>query len=200
MVKSSTTVDQAVNTVLEQVAVLPVRIVAWREDTDEYLTSLIRKAQRQRNNDPSLLPLGLATSFFQCKGCTELISYPRILMHNCFMLPSGVIGDSNGKTLVESKKKKNVPREPRPMKQITADTMLPSLSMTFGEGMHPGRTEVAFHRAASQSASRIILCCGENPGTITYKEMDQKDFRVECLLCSSAGRGRLVMRWTIAVS
>ena len=150
--------------------------------------------------------LELATTFFQCDMCAEPISYPRILMHDCFLRPSGAIAGPNhnaqGSGIRKEKKRtsQDIPREPRPFRVITADTLWPRLSEKFGAGMHPGRAGVAFHKEASQSARRIILSCDENPDTITYAEMDQKDMRVQCLRCSSAAKGKLVMRWTIAVS
>lgn len=87
------------------------------------------------------------------------------------------------------------------MNVIDANTIFPSFSEVFGEGMHPDRDGVSYYREAStsESARKIILACGENPDTITNTEMDQLDYRVECLLCSSSRRGRLVMRWTTAV-
>jgi hypothetical protein len=86
------------------------------------------------------------------------------------------------------------------MRLVTVDTVFSSLSETFGMGMYPGRAGVSFHKEASKSARRIILPCGANPDAITRVEMDEGDFRVECLPCSLPGKRRIVMRWTIAVS
>ena len=197
MVKSSTTGDQSIDVVLKEIAQLPGFITQWRQKTDQYLANLIPRSHRQRNT----LLLELATTFFQCDMCTEPISYPRILMHDCFL---HTIGRSNrnaqGSGLRKKRTSKGEIREPRPLRVIDADTVWPTLS-EYGAGMHPGRTGVAFHKEAFQSARRIISTCGENPDTITYAEMDQKDVRVQCLRCSSTvNGGRLVMRWTIAVS
>lgn len=203
MVKS--TGDQSVDVILKGVAQLPRFITEWRRETDQYLASLIPGSQRQQNGDDNAL-LELATSFFQCDMCTEPISYPRILMHDCFLRSSGPIAGSNhnaqGSGIQKERKgaSQGIPREPRPFRTITADTVWPSLSEKYGAGMHPGRAGVAFYKEASQSARRIILSCDENPDTITFAEMDQKDVRVQCLHCSSAMTGKLVMRWTIAVS
>jgi hypothetical protein len=195
MVKSSATLDQSVNTVLGQVAMLPQHMAQWRQETDGYLAKFIPKPQRKGNVNGAL-SLELATTFFRCDMCTEPIRYPRILMHHCFLVPSG----AKSRMARKPARDVTVPREPRPMAVITADTVFPLMSAKFGEGMHPDRAGVSLHKEASTSARKIILACGENPDAITYTGMDQKDFRVECLVCRSTGKGRLVMRWTIAVS
>lgn len=183
--------ETPVSTVLSHVAHLPALIADWRENTDQYLAGLIPNGSRNTNS------LALAKCFFRCDMCTEPISYPRILMHHCFLRPSGV---NHKKRIKRKGKDENVgPREPRAFRVIDANTVFPSLSETFAEGMHENRAGVAFHTVASNLARRIIMGSRENPDTITYLEMDQKDLRVECLLCSSR-RSRLVMRWTIAVS
>jgi len=193
LVKSS---NQMVDNVLDKIAHLPNHIVEWRKETDAYLAGLIPK-YRQRDSPCPFLEL--AATFFRCFRCTEPISYPRILVHSCFLLPSGAKGVAGTKTQKKGRKPKDGLRQPRSLKVINADVVFPSLANAFGEGMHPKRSGVSYYQEASKSARQIILACGENPVTITNTEMDQKDFRVECMLCSSTRRGRLVMRWTTAV-
>ena len=87
--------EQTVNNVLGQVSQLPLHLTQWRQDTDEYLADLIPK--KGRFSVPRSL-LELAATFFRCFACTEPISYPRILMHSCFLRPSGAKAGAGTKT------------------------------------------------------------------------------------------------------
>lgn len=129
MVKSSCNImgNQSVDVVLKKIAQLPGFITEWRQKTDQYLASLIPRSRQQRRND-NASSLELATSFFKCRMCTEPISYPRILMHHCFLRSSAHNGQRSGIRKERKRTSPGIPREPRPLRVITADTVWPSLS------------------------------------------------------------------------
>lgn len=56
-------------------------IANWRTATDDYLLELVQAACFS-NVEKSALEL--ATTFFGCVFCDEVISYPEVLVHGCF--------------------------------------------------------------------------------------------------------------------
>ena len=109
-----------------------------------------------------------------------------------------------GSTVVQGNVDRKAPREPRPPRDITADTVWPLLSTHFPVGVRAGQRGVAFDEEAHNVARTIVEACGEDADDISYIKMQEKDARLECLRCSRARQGksrsRLVMSWTIAVS
>jgi len=194
-------------------------LASWREDTDRYLVSLVPHLSSIKGKEKSPTHiLELATTFFTCYKCSEPISYPRVLKHECLMrADERDVGESSAdaednaseeaaedSTVGQGNMSCKAPREPRPPREITPQTVMRSLSASFPVGMHAGKRGVAFDEEAHNAAHRIVEACGEDADRISYIKMQEKDARLECLRCSRARQGksrsRLVMSWTIAVS
>ena len=191
-------------------------LASWREDIDRYLVSLVPHLSSIKGKEKSPTQiLELATTFFTCSKCSEPISYPRVLKHDCLMFGDerdvGEHTEDNASeeaaedsTVGQGNMNCKAPRVPRPPREITPQTVLRSWSASSRVGMHVGKRGVAFHEEAHNAAHRIVEACGEDANRISYIKMLEKDARLECLRCSRARQGksrsRLVMSWTIAVS
>jgi hypothetical protein len=117
--------------------------------------------------------LHLATIFFRCRWCREPISYPRVLKHECLTMNHSRTSDESDDELLQA-----------------------------SNLYHPwnyGGEQVTFHEEGHLCAKEIISVCGQDPDSITLSEMDDLDYRVECLHCAHPSRGRLVMKWKTAV-
>jgi hypothetical protein len=180
-------------------------IASWKEETDQYLASLIPDKGKQKNlGKHKTNRLKLATTFFKCRQCTELISYPGILWHECLLFGGC---ESENEEYDKNVKEEVVvdargPREPRPPKHITADMALPMLSTSHRLGLCAGMEGVTFDEAAFNAAWDITTACGEDPNTVTHDSMKQTQARLVCLRCrreqvEETGIG-LVMKWTTA--
>ena len=195
---------------------LPDLITSWKEETERFLITLIpRPSGKGKKKENTLLEL--ATSFFKCHWCTEPISYPRILMHDCFLRVNDVEQKAGNEEEEEEEEEAedseddevldaSGQREPRPPRQITPDMVLSTLSGVYSLGMYAGNVGVTFDEEASNVARDIITVCGEDPNTVTHREMEEADVRLECLRCSLAMQtkqraksSRLVMKWIMAV-
>ena len=191
---------------------LQAMLASWREDTDRFLVNLVPHLSSTKGKEKSPRHiLELATTFFTCSKCSEPISYPRVLKHECLMRADEHSADAEDNASEEAAEDSTVgqgninykaPRVPRPPR--TPQTVLRSLSGSFPVGMHAGKRGVAFHEEAHNAARTIVEACGEDADRISYIKMQEKDARLECLRCSRArlgkSRSRLVMSWTIAVS
>ncbi|KAF6763872.1 hypothetical protein DFP72DRAFT_485501 [Ephemerocybe angulata] len=64
-----------------------------------------------------------------------------------------------------------------------------------------GGDQVAFDEYASKIAAAVIKALGEDPGTVTWEELDRLNQRVECLRCrkEKGANKRLVMGWRAAI-
>jgi len=182
-------------------------ITLWKEEMDSYLTSLISDMKNQRNsNKCKINRLGLATTFFKCCHCTELITYPSILMHDCIYFEDESRNEEDdednkgeGNAVVNTRKPRG-PREPRPPKHISADKVLTTLINSHGSGMCAGREGVSFDEEAFEAAWDFTTKCGENPNMVTHDTM--KKARFECMRCGRlrANDGtRLAMKWPTVV-
>lgn len=182
-------------------------IASWRAETDDYLASLIPqpsvkgKGKKKASNIADLL--NLATTFFKCHWCTEPISYPRVLMHSCFAEDPQADDDDDDTEEEVVIHRRRTARQPLPPKQITYDTVLPTLLDRHNVGMCAGMEGVTYDDEASKAVREIVVLCGKDPNTVTYAAMEELDARIECLRCSRrVKRGknkRLIMKWTMAV-
>ena len=185
-------------------------ITSWREKTDHYLAALMPqpsgkgKKKDFRNSQTSALEL--ATTFFKCDWCTELISYPRVLMHSCFVEDQEKAGDEEEDECGMEDPEEDVVAGPRVPQKITLNTVFPTLSGCHSFGMCAGKEGVTYDEEASNAARVIIVACGQDPMTVTYAAMEEMDARLECLRCSRAVQAkqkaksvRLVMKWPMAV-
>jgi len=200
-------------------------IATWKEEMDQYLIKLVPNVSEMESGEDRKRFLELGTTFFKCPTCADPVPYPQILMHECLVQVSGsgfqeaksevelqerVIQEGEDEsqeadpTNVRSRKACQMPREPRPPNEITADTVWLSMSKTFGTGVQVGRTGITFHSHARRAGQNVIRACREDPDTTSYATMEEKDARLSCLRCTQeiicGNPRRLVMRWTSAVS
>ena len=160
-------------------------VVSWQDSANEFLAGLLPSTKRSGKRKLNTSQLTLAAIFFRCHWCTEPISYPRVLVHNCLMKsrsPSNGDEDSG---------------------EETEDEKLLALVPSYaGMPWNHDKEQITFDEEAWKCARSVIAACGEDPDTVTASQMDDKDRRVECLQCrtQTATGNRLVMKWRIAVS
>ncbi|KAF8163575.1 hypothetical protein B0H34DRAFT_695953 [Crassisporium funariophilum] len=193
-------------------------IVSWRESADELLLGLLPKPTgRSRKARRDTSQLGLATTFFKCHWCTEPISYPRILMHNCLRGrrsdPSievgeddseeqdGSEGEDEGDADPENEDEGSSSKEQEaPSYKVNTESVWNKVSSWYGGAWNEGNDQVTHDQEASSCAKVIIKVCGEDPETTTYARMDEIDARLECVRCGLKSKAsRLVMNWTTAI-
>lgn len=170
---------------------------SWRESADQCLLDLLPqlRSRKGKGKQISTRSLELATSFFKCYWCTEPISYPRILMHECLRVRSETEDADEEDTDEEDEKIEE-------FSQNIVDSVWAQMPFWFGTGWNEGNDEITFDDEASGFARVIVKACGQNPDKVTFDQMNEIDARVECLRCSNSGgrnRKRLVMNWTTAV-
>jgi hypothetical protein len=159
-------------------------VASWQDSANEFLAGLLPSIKRSGKHKLGTSQLTLAAIFFRCHWCTEPISYPRVLVHNCLTKTrSRSNGDEDSGEELEDEK-------------------LLALVPSYAGMPWNYDKEVTFDEEAWKCARSVIVACGEDPVTVTASQMDDKDRRVECLQCrTQTARGnRLVMKWRIAVS
>jgi hypothetical protein len=160
---------------------LPQLITQWRSAKDAELVRILSASvstppESQLNEsqpENNRARLELATTFFLCKSCSGMISYPRILVHNCTHVYSWRYREVN---------------DPR----NTLWGILTDVPWNLGGNI------IAVKDGAKESGSLVVKSCGLDPDTTSTQEMDNLDARFECESCVSSG-GRLVMEWRTAV-
>ncbi|KAF5358484.1 hypothetical protein D9756_001346 [Leucocoprinus leucothites] len=157
----------------------------WNGLRDQFLISLTPFSSQASESDAkgkgkakaSPTVLDLATTFFQCPGCTEPISYPRVLAHECLHTFS-----------VQSNRRDADPEH--------------LAMLSNGSHYRPwlcDAQDLIFDQEASSIAKMVVKECGENPDEATAERMDELDCRLECLRCAEPKKGRLVMKWRMAI-
>ena len=144
-------------------------IMSWKEETDQLLASLLPCASKGKEKRHTS-QLELATTFFICHHCAEPIAYPRILVHKGLIRTSaceGHVGGKNGgkevKKIADSdlvqdeevdhpRSRRQPPRQPKPPKEITLDTELPSLAEVYNTGIQDNMEWVKFNHDAYETA------------------------------------------------
>lgn len=166
----------------QAVAYLPLLVSEWRAAKDAELISIINGVTASESQSYVSTPdinrkqLELATTLFRCKVCYTPITYPRILVHSCT-------------------------HDLRyTWRNIDADDPRSILWQSLGdEPWNLGGDRVGFDKRVHSAARQIIEYCQQNPDTVTAREMDELDIRLECSSCSDVVSGRLVMGWRQAV-
>lgn len=159
-------------------------VVSWQDSANEFLAGLLPSTKRSGKRKLDTSQLKLAAIFFRCHWCTEPISYPRVLVHNCLMKTrSRSNGDEDSEDETEDEK------------------LLALVPSWVGMPWNHDKEQVTFDEEAWKCARGVIVACGEDPDTVTASQMDDKDQRVECLQCrtQTASGKRLVMKWRIAI-
>ncbi|KZT08431.1 uncharacterized protein LAESUDRAFT_723952 [Laetiporus sulphureus 93-53] len=79
-------IDSTNDTVIDATTFLPLRdqlpmlIEQWQADVKEQLRRIV---QTRAHGDIAIDPLDLATTVFECTGCTRTLQYPNIIKHSC---------------------------------------------------------------------------------------------------------------------
>jgi hypothetical protein len=175
----------------------------WRIEADEYLLGLLSGAEksttRAEGEEIDRTPLELATTFFKCHWCTDPISYPRILMHECLRTK---------RRLPDADADEDSDDKPEPLKEVygvptvTAAHVWNNMSSWYYPTWNEAREFITVDEESTKSAKAIIQICGEDPETFTATAMKDLNPRFECLLCvskDSQGRSRHIMSWNMAV-
>lgn len=163
----------------------------WDETRNQLLLSLIptstddvveKANEKGKGKQTSTSALNLATTFFQCssgrEACSstrDTISYPRILAHEC-QRPKASCRDTDPEGL-----------------RVLANRF-------YSRPWLANSPDLTFDQVASDAARMVVQVCGENPDEATAERMDEIDYRIECVRCSTPRYGRNIMKWRMAVS
>ncbi|KAJ7685466.1 hypothetical protein DFH06DRAFT_43974 [Mycena polygramma] len=150
---------------------LPEQADQWRKSNIQLLLQLLPGSKKQGNKTLDIRPLELCTTFFRCHSCREPISYPRILSHACLNKLGSHIEEDDDILLQAFR----------------------SAPWIYGQ------KGIVFDTEASSITAMLIKLCGHDPKTLTSAAMDELDLRFECLRCVHPSKGRLVMKWRIAL-
>ena len=161
----------------------PRIVEEWKERANSFLLDLLsqdvndhangrRRKGKGKERTPDLSVLERATTIFACKWCSDCLLYPHVLSHRCLNMRRTKIDEQE-------------------VEEIEPNAL-----------WNEGHDQVSFDTVASEAAITVIRALGEDPSTVTWKQLDQSPKRVECVSCAKE-RGscrRLVMTWRQAVS
>ncbi len=217
-----------------QAHLLPDISLAWKTEADKSLLRLLSP-----EDDAGMVtgeegfdrtPLDLASTFFACDcKCTDPMTYPRILMHNCLRTMKMPDTDDdeapedsdNAKSADDEDDEDDEDEEQEDedagneddapnivygIPTVTPDSVWDKMSCWANKPWNEGGHDVWIDEEATGYAKAIIRACGEDPETVTSTAMNMRhDIRVECMRCvpanaaKSRGRTRRVMTWKTAV-
>ena len=217
-----------------QAHLLPDISLAWKAEADRSLLRLLLPeddaGKMPGEGDVDRTPLDLASTFFACDcKCTDPMTYPRILMHDCLRTkkmpdeddddaPTGDEDKANSaededdedeETEEEDEDADNENDAPNlvyGIPTVTPDSVWDNMSCWASKPWNDGGHDVWIDEEATGCANAIRRACGEDPETVTSSTMNMRhDIRVECMRCvpanaaKSKGRTRRVMTWKTAV-
>lgn len=168
------------NEAMEQ---LPDLISAWRIEKEAELVSLMSntdfKAISGRTSDVEFnrKQLELAKAHFYCTSCRQAISYPRILVHACLTAYQPWIH--------------------------TADPDNDSKIMWTHQSKAPWNNNskiITFGDQIQTCVAQLLAATKLDIDSTTAQQMDDADFRFECVKCRLNTVGAWVMSWRAAVS
>ncbi|KAF9484131.1 hypothetical protein BDN70DRAFT_873027 [Pholiota conissans] len=176
---------------------VPGVLIKWRDEADQYLLNLLLEAPESAidlaGGQMDRTPLELATTFFKCQFCAELISYPRILVHGCL----------KKRRHISSVDDIDVDVEPRVhgVPTVTEESTWHTISSWSGPTWIEAKQFISAHEAAANSARTILQDCAEDPDVVTFESMKDRDLLLECMCCASpeAGAPRHIMNWDMAI-
>lgn len=122
----------------------------------------------------------LATTVFGCKGCNvnsfaSLMRFPRVIVHSCLTMPRWSQKDSEN------------------------DLCYQKLHSATGQTAWNRFNDLTFNPQTQKILSYIVSLCGFDPKTTTSAEIGAADPILECVACNHPYKGRLTMRWLMAV-
>jgi len=146
----------------------PDIVFRWRKQTEEKLLHMITRGYGLQNAAESALQL--ATTVFTCKFCSEPLTYPRVLIHNCAT-----------KMFYYHER--------------TGDEDLPSLRRFLQSTYWNHDNIITFDAKEIVPLIEVIELCGLDPKSATAKDMDKHNAIFECLSCNDVRKGRCTLSW-----
>ncbi|KAF9484643.1 hypothetical protein BDN70DRAFT_81144 [Pholiota conissans] len=194
---------------------LPKISKTWRAEADEYLLGLLtgptKSSARADGEALDATPLELATTFFGCHWCTEAVSYPRILMHECLRTrrqdQDADHSDTEGSGFSAQKATTDEggPDMVHSIPTVNERQVWNKMSSWLGPTWNEAHKFISVDEEFTKSAKAIIQACGENPNTLTAEALNDLNIRVECMRCvpppgkRGTARSRHVMSWNMAI-
>lgn len=204
---------------VEHALQIPTIAASWKVETDRFLRNLLKGSNNVVQSDVD--PLHLAVTFFKCRFCNDPITYPRILMHRCLRDrpyekdedetqednredDGSQDGDDEDEIDEEDGiEETSANDDTDQVVPVTPESVWNDISSWYGSTWNESNDQVFVDEEATGFAKAIIKACGEDPDTVTFSAMEEKDARVECIRCTAKAkqksRNRLVMNWKMAV-
>ncbi|KAF9484123.1 hypothetical protein BDN70DRAFT_197531 [Pholiota conissans] len=180
---------------------IPKFLTAWRAEADAYPVHLLAEHPTTKKAAASRNTLNLATTFFKCDFCTDPISYPRILMHQCLRTRRKILDGADGRddeALVNASELE--PNKKYGVTTVTEEGVWNRMSMWSTPTWNDARHFISVDEAAVKSAKAIARTCGEDPDTVLTEVMKSRDVRLECNRCGPKSNGkRHIMSWNMAI-
>ncbi|KAF9484124.1 hypothetical protein BDN70DRAFT_873013 [Pholiota conissans] len=170
---------------------IPDLLAAWRTEADDYLARILAgetTSAATAGEDASRNSLELATTFFECEFCTDPISYPRILVHQCLRnqrkipSPDGEDAEDDNETLVDVSDLE--PHKVHGVATVTEAGVWHRMSRWSSPTWNEARQFISVDEMAVESAKALIRTCGEDPDTVTAQAMGDRKAWFECKRCS----------------
>ncbi|KJA12653.1 hypothetical protein HYPSUDRAFT_818650, partial [Hypholoma sublateritium FD-334 SS-4] len=179
---------------------LPDISLSWKVEADRSLLRLLARkddsAVSSEKQDFDRTPLDLASTFFACDcKCTDPMSYPRILMHNCLRtkkMPekddddapeedSGLSANDEDEDDEDEQQedgdatsKNDAPNHVYGIPTVTPDTVWDNMSCWASKPWNDGGHDIWVDEEATGYAKAIIRACGEDPETVTSTAMNMR--------------------------
>ncbi|KAF8959597.1 hypothetical protein BDZ97DRAFT_1837049 [Flammula alnicola] len=150
---------------------IPEIALRWQKDIEDKLRDLITSACPDYIFDPSTV-LDLATTFFCCVNCDEVMRHDHAMTHGCTTRIDFYLTDPYQRASLE---------------------VLNEVNWNFGRW-------IEFRPDILQLVTRVVELSGFNPTTTTAREMDEADPIFECVDCNNIEKGRATMSWATVAS
>ena len=157
---------------------LPELCERWRTVAEGELALLMSKgpaSDRLAQPGQNRQKLELATTYFSSSCGCGVISYPRILVHECLTMNMDPWSDGDGENAIIGNWD------------------------AFGQPWSVGLEGFVYAEDVSAAVRCLLATCSLDPDNTTAKEMDERDSRFSCENCWSRDEGALVMTWRMAV-
>ncbi|KAF4578947.1 hypothetical protein EYR36_000756 [Pleurotus pulmonarius] len=175
-----TPVDVAVNAehFQETIQGLEELFAQWVTDRSRELLKLLPNQHEHdaeaQIDDTDFSSLELATVYFTCTHCTDPLSYPRILVHNCLTeLPHGF----------------------RNREDDDAIMFINVGSVPWNYNQMP----IEYRQDAESAAKKVVAAFGFDVRTTTHEDMRLNNRWMECRACRHPKEGRMAFRWQKAI-
>ncbi|KAF8960826.1 hypothetical protein BDZ97DRAFT_1832033 [Flammula alnicola] len=149
---------------------IPEIALRWQKDIEDKLRGLITSACPEYMFDPSTV-LDLATTFFCCDNCDEVMRHDHAMMHGCATRIHSYLD----------------------LYQRASSEVLQGVNWNSG-------ICIKFRPDILQLITRVVELSGFNPTTTTAREMDEANPIFECVDCDNIETGRATMSWATVVS